>query len=409
MKKMTSIAVLALLLAFAGSAQALETRDLVAMAAMPLAVAAVAELTDVPTADLMSLVSTLNNASVPAPQFVEVVRYAPLALVDTREPLFVDYVSTQYESGVSGDALALSIADRYETYGTGEIDFNNPSTFTVVEERDILPQVVVTRFEPVAYDPVALVAMPLAVAVVSEFTDVPRSDLVSMIMALNRGRVAPTQFVEVVRYSPVVLIDRNESPLFLAYVNTQVDRGLIGRPLAFAIGDRLRQSGIEEINVLSPSPLFVDRSSTLVLPQFVETRVVERRSHPHGGPPGQLKKQLGLQTGAEVVHGTKPGRVARTGDDGRRESSRVEKSRTAKPARVEKQRAPKKVAAPRPQKVRTEKSRNVDKVPKVREESRHPRQAATQSRGHGNGNGAKGNAGGGGKNSGKGGKGKGKG
>jgi len=26
------------------------------------------------------------------------------------------------------------------------------------------------------------------------------------------------------------------------------------------------------------------------------------RAHPHGGPPGQLKKQFGLKTGAEVVH-----------------------------------------------------------------------------------------------------------
>jgi hypothetical protein len=32
------------------------------------------------------------------------------------------------------------------------------------------------------------------------------------------------------------------------------------------------------------------------------------KEHPHGGPPGQLKKQLGLQTGAEVVHGEKRAR-----------------------------------------------------------------------------------------------------
>ena len=42
---------------------------------------------------------------------------------------------------------------------------------------------------------------------------------------------------------------------------------------------------------------------------IVTTRIAETRAHPHGGPPGQLKKELGLQTGAEVVHGTHPGRA----------------------------------------------------------------------------------------------------
>ena len=38
--------------------------------------------------------------------------------------------------------------------------------------------------------------------------------------------------------------------------------------------------------------------------EFVEQPVVVRaHGNPHGGPPGQIKKQLGLQTGAEVVHG----------------------------------------------------------------------------------------------------------
>jgi len=39
------------------------------------------------------------------------------------------------------------------------------------------------------------------------------------------------------------------------------------------------------------------------VPPVVVNRVAEVRAHPHGGPPGQIKKQLGLQTGAEVVHG----------------------------------------------------------------------------------------------------------
>ena len=54
-----------LLLALLGlpiSANALETDELIALTAMPLVVAAAAELTDVPTSELMNVVSTLNNA-----------------------------------------------------------------------------------------------------------------------------------------------------------------------------------------------------------------------------------------------------------------------------------------------------------------------------------------------------------
>jgi len=45
-------------------------------------------------------------------------------------------------------------------------------------------------------------------------------------------------------------------------------------------------------------------------PPVVVSRVQEIRGNPHGGPPGQLKKELGLKTGAEVVHGQAPVAVA---------------------------------------------------------------------------------------------------
>ncbi|MGZ8830562.1 MAG: hypothetical protein ACXW2Q_09315, partial [Thermoanaerobaculia bacterium] len=57
----------------------------------------------------------------------------------------------------------------------------------------------------------------------------------------------------------------------------------------------------------APAPLRVRPRVVVVdqnyIPPFVMNRVTEVRQHPHGGPPGQIKKQLGLQTGAEVVHG----------------------------------------------------------------------------------------------------------
>jgi hypothetical protein len=46
-----------------------------------------------------------------------------------------------------------------------------------------------------------------------------------------------------------------------------------------------------------------------VIPPEVVQRVESVKQHPHGGPPGQLKKIVGVQTGAEIVHGQKPGKV----------------------------------------------------------------------------------------------------
>ncbi|MDP9190998.1 MAG: hypothetical protein M3P06_04765 [Acidobacteriota bacterium] len=297
-----SALIVGLLLLLPGSAGALETNELIAIAAMPLAVAAVSDIAEVPTGDLMSVVSAMNRAQVPAPQFVEVVRYVPVALVDRTEPTFVSYVTTQVGNGLVGDALAGSLADRMvTTYGVSEINVVNPQTVYVVERREFVPAMVTARLQPV--DPLALVAMPLAVAAVANLTDVPANDLISFISALNRAAVPAPQFVEVVRYSPVVFLD--DTPQFISFVTTEVDRGTRGEALAIVIADRFRNAGAREINVARPPQTFlVDRTG--FLPPIVRTRVAERRAHPHGGPPGQLKKAAGLQTGAEIVHGTTP-------------------------------------------------------------------------------------------------------
>src|SRR5688500_3984272 len=193
------------MLMFAGSAGALQTDELIAITAMPLAVADVVALPDVPRADVITVVTTLNQAAVPAPQFVEIVRYVPVALVEPAEPRFVTYVTQEYQRGIVGEPLALAIADRYDTYGIEDIHIVDPPVLTVVERREILPQMVVTRFQPVAFDPLALIAMPLAVAAVADLADVPAADLMRFVASLNQAMVPAPQFVEVVRYSPVVL------------------------------------------------------------------------------------------------------------------------------------------------------------------------------------------------------------
>lgn len=275
---------------------ALETDDVLALVAMPLAVAAVADIADVPTRDVVNLVTSLNRAYVPAPQFVEVVRYAPVAIVDTTyDPPFVSYVSTRVDQGIVGDALVLDIQDRYRPYGVQQFDYAAPR-LVVVEESPILPPLVVNRF---GLDPVDYVAMPLAVAAVAELTNVPMPDLISLVSALNGASVAPVQFVEIVRYSPVVLLDDVRRPAFINYVTTDI-RDLRRDAYALALAQQLRTYGADDLDIVRVAePVYVtDRS---YFPAVV-------RDHPHGGPPGQIKKDLGLQTGAEVVHGTRPGR-----------------------------------------------------------------------------------------------------
>lgn len=92
-------------------AQALENENLLALVAMPLAVAAVSEITNVPTNQLVDVVTVMNAADVPPSQFLEVVRYVPAVIVDD-DTTFVDFVRTQQKQGMRGPALVTAIEDR---------------------------------------------------------------------------------------------------------------------------------------------------------------------------------------------------------------------------------------------------------------------------------------------------------
>ena len=305
--------VLALTLALANSAFALNTNDLLSLVAMPLAVAAVANVAGVPQQDLTNVVSALNQGNVAPTQFVEVVRYTPVVLTNqTNAPVFVDYVTTQVNQGVTGDALATAIADRLRGYGVQDINVVSPPQIVYVNDQSLLPATLLGP--PNAYSPstigtndlLSLVAMPLAVDAVANLTGVPTQDLMNLVAQLNQASVPPPQFIEVVRYVPVVLVDQNTSPQFIDYVNTQVNQGVTGNALANAIANQLRTYGATQINVTAPPPQVIVEQRDFV-PPVVVTRVEEVRQHPHGGPPGQLKKIVGVQTGAEIVHGEKPG------------------------------------------------------------------------------------------------------
>lgn len=152
----------------------------------------------------------------------------------------------------------------------------------------------------------ALVAMPLAVAAVSEVTDVPMNDLIDVVTLMNDALVPPAQFIEVVRYAPAALVVDTQQPRFPAFVRVQFESGLRGTELVSSIEDRFHIYGVEGVDLDVTAPRVVDVEADFV-PQIVHTRIAERKAHPHGGPPGQLKKSLGLKTGAEVVHGTRKG------------------------------------------------------------------------------------------------------
>jgi hypothetical protein len=167
----------------------------------------------------------------------------------------------------------------------------------------------------------ALVAMPLAVAAVGEMTDVPMNDLIDVVTLMNDAAVAPAQFVEVLRYSPAALLVETEQPRFTEYVRARYENGLRGPALVNSIEERIQLYGVNGVDLDVTAPRLVDIDDDFI-PAVVQTRIAEHRSHPHGGPPGQLKKDRGVRTGAEIVHGTKPGkraegRVASRGNDDR--------------------------------------------------------------------------------------------
>lgn len=271
---------LALAFALSNSAFALNTKDLLSLVAMPLAVAAVSNVTGMPQQDLTNVVSAMNQGNVPPQQFVEVVRYTPVALTNQNTaPQFVDYVTTQVNQGVTGDALATAIANQLRTYGVQDINVTNPQ-FAYVDGQSLLPSSVLSpSYSPSSFssrDLLALVAMPLAVDAVANLTGVRSQELMNLVSQLNQANVPPPQFIEVVRYVPVVLVDQNTAPQFVNYVTTQVNQGVTGNALANAIASQLRSYGATQINVSAPAPPQIVMEQPNYVPPVVVTRV-ERR------------------------------------------------------------------------------------------------------------------------------------
>lgn len=366
MKKLSLLFILTALMAV--QASALDTEELLATIAMPLAVAAVADVAGVPSSDLAELVMAMNQANVPATQFVEVIRYTPVALVDpSDEEPFVAYVQERHVEGVRGDALADSMVQRLETrYDIQpERELRAPATTIVVEDHYI-PPVVVTRvatYRPVSVDPLGLIALPLAVAAASEISGVPPLELANLVATLNHANVAPVQMVEVIRFAPAALVVDGGLP-FMEFVRTHTTRGITGPALVPVIATELRTYYPADTRIAF-RPVATDFFDHELVPPVVVTRTAEVRAHPHGGPPGRLKKQLGLQTGAEVVHGSTPRteRAERVARAERKVRTERNVARAAKPDRAPKPRAARNERAPKARAARVERpAKKADRI-----------------------------------------------
>src|SRR5476649_1283792 len=102
-------------------AEALNTDDVLSLVAMPLAVSQVCDVRGVQTSRVADLVSYMNEADVPPADFVETLRYVPVALVfrgDDQQPDFVEWVHGEIGRGVRGEDLAWAMDRQLRTYDT---------------------------------------------------------------------------------------------------------------------------------------------------------------------------------------------------------------------------------------------------------------------------------------------------
>jgi hypothetical protein len=102
--------------------------DSLSLIDMPVAVARVCDLGNVPYERVSSLAIELNLGGVPAVQFVELMRYAPAGLAGGYgQPDFVQFVHGQRVAGISGYGLVRSADRQLRTYDiTPQIDVVAP-------------------------------------------------------------------------------------------------------------------------------------------------------------------------------------------------------------------------------------------------------------------------------------------
>lgn len=312
MKKLAIL--LSLILLTPLTAFAFNTDDLLATIAMPLAVNAVANVSGVPQSRLADLVSTLNQANVPPTQFVEVIRYVPPALAPNTKADFLQFVRDQVAQGNTGQTLVDAIVQQLRNNYNIQPQLGlSAAPTTLVVQGNYIPDVVVTRVTTLApaystsNDLLSLIGLPLAVAAISNLTGVSQDSLANLMATLNQANVPPAQQIQVVRYVPVALVVDN-GQTFVQYVQQQVAQGVTGPALVPVIVQQLQTYYPQPAQVVVSAPATPAPQAVIVdqnfVPPVVVRRVEEVRTHPHGGPPGQIVQ--GEKQGHGNDHGGPP-------------------------------------------------------------------------------------------------------
>ncbi|MEA2164095.1 MAG: hypothetical protein QOK37_2222 [Thermoanaerobaculia bacterium] len=252
MKKLTPLLMLTLFALLPARLYAFDNTYYRSLAAMPLAVDACARSGQVSDMQLGHFVTQLNAADVPPDLFIETVRYAPYAL---RQPDFSPFVDSEISQGVTGAALITVIHQRLPRYGVTVRRIETTPAWVLRD--DYIPRFdayttsrttvsYASRYDDASYYRTRprydertmryLIEMPLAVATVSDLRGVRANDLGHFCGTLNRGYLPPEQFIDTVRYAPVVFV---EQPGFIPFLDVQIGNGVIGMQLFNAIHPRL--------------------------------------------------------------------------------------------------------------------------------------------------------------------------
>jgi len=318
----------------------LATDDVLSYVAMPIAVSNVCDVRGVQTDQVALLASYMDQANVSQDGFIDVFRYAPVALVfnSGRRPDFVQWVHGEVVQGVTGDVLVTNMERRLATYGNvvpasyrygyrsayrSRYRHRYARAYSAVFEPYYVPAAVVTYCDRELLDPFALIDMPIAVANVVDI-GVPIGRVGNLVLQLDLGYVSPVQTVEVLRYAPVPLLATGYGqPDFVQFVYDQRVSGVTGYGLVQVIDQQLPVYGVTPQIDLAP-PVWVGQNAyvpavvqnyvapadPVYVPPPVQTLVASgwaagRGSFTAPAAPAaaspQVQRLLGEQSGSPVV------------------------------------------------------------------------------------------------------------
>lgn len=312
-------------------AEALNTDDVLSLVAMPLAVSQVCDVRGVQTSRVAELVSYMNQADVPPADFVETLRYVPIALVfrgDDRQPDFVEWVHGEIGRGVRGEGLAwamdrqlrtydevVPVVERRETHTARHVRY----AYSYAFDRDYVPSDIRRHCGNRLAGSLSVIDMPVAVVNVCDVRGMRAERVAELAREMIDAGVISVQFCEVMRYAPAALVydgGYRGQPDFVQYVRSERARGLGGYQLVTAIDQRLRSYDVAP--QIDPYPTgqsysqpfqnYIPPSEQFYVPPVVRTRVATRiasvgfNAQPIPAPPSaQVQRLLGMQNGQAVV------------------------------------------------------------------------------------------------------------